>query len=58
MDYFNHFQNENILKDELQRKNINGAEEKKCEQFTIHQIELYIQHQVVFKIYFKKFYDN
>jgi len=46
MDYYNNLQRENLYKDDISRNNYNGAEHKKMEQFTIHQIELYIQQQV------------
>jgi len=46
MDYYNHLQRDNFCKDDSSRNNYNGAEEKKVEQFTIQQIELYIQQQV------------
>ena len=46
MDYYNHLPRDNFSKDDITRNNFNGAEDKKMEQFTIQQIELYIQQQV------------
>jgi hypothetical protein len=47
MDFYNNnIQKENNSKDEINIKNLNSMDEKKIEQFTIQQIELYIQQQV------------
>lgn len=51
MDYYNHLQRDNFYKDDVSRNNYNGAEDKKVEQFTIQQIELYIQQQVAFSFF-------
>ena len=46
MDFYNNMQRENFSKDDMNRINFNCMDDKKIEQFTIQQIELYIQQQV------------
>ena len=47
MDFYNNnVPREKFSKDDINRINFNNMDDKKIEQFTILQIELYIQQQV------------
>jgi len=53
--YNNNIPRENFSKEDMNKINFNSMDDKKIEQFTIQQIELYIQQQVKIKKFFFHF---